>query len=31
MIKTWYTGDPDSFRKVLDYSLVPVVVAGGPA
>jgi fructose-bisphosphate aldolase/2-amino-3,7-dideoxy-D-threo-hept-6-ulosonate synthase len=30
MIKTWYTGDPDSFRKVLDYSLVPVVVAGGP-
>jgi fructose-bisphosphate aldolase / 2-amino-3,7-dideoxy-D-threo-hept-6-ulosonate synthase len=30
MIKTWYTGDPDSFRRVLDYSLVPVVVAGGP-
>jgi fructose-bisphosphate aldolase / 2-amino-3,7-dideoxy-D-threo-hept-6-ulosonate synthase len=30
MIKTWYTGDPDSFSRVLDYSLVPVVVAGGP-
>src|SRR5262249_31428879 len=29
IIKTWYTGDPVSFRKVLDYSLVPVVVAGG--
>jgi fructose-bisphosphate aldolase / 2-amino-3,7-dideoxy-D-threo-hept-6-ulosonate synthase len=29
VINTWYTGDPDSFRKVLDYSLVPVVVAGG--
>jgi fructose-bisphosphate aldolase/2-amino-3,7-dideoxy-D-threo-hept-6-ulosonate synthase len=30
VIKTWYTGDPESFRRVLDYSLVPVVVAGGP-
>jgi DhnA family fructose-bisphosphate aldolase class Ia len=29
-IKTWYTGDPDSFRRVIDYSLVPVLVAGGP-
>jgi len=29
MIKPWYTGDPVSFRRVLDYSLVPVVVAGG--
>jgi fructose-bisphosphate aldolase / 2-amino-3,7-dideoxy-D-threo-hept-6-ulosonate synthase len=29
LIKTWYTGDPESFREVVDYSLVPVVVAGG--
>jgi DhnA family fructose-bisphosphate aldolase class Ia len=29
IIKTWYTGDADSFAKVLEYSLVPVVVAGG--
>jgi len=29
-IKTWYTGDPDSFRRVIDYSLVPVLIAGGP-
>ena len=29
VIKTWYTGDPESFRRVLDYSPVPVVVAGG--
>jgi fructose-bisphosphate aldolase / 2-amino-3,7-dideoxy-D-threo-hept-6-ulosonate synthase len=29
-IKTWYTGDPDSFRQVVDYSLVPVLIAGGP-
>jgi fructose-bisphosphate aldolase/2-amino-3,7-dideoxy-D-threo-hept-6-ulosonate synthase len=30
LIKTWYTGDPESFRKVVDYSLVPVLIAGGP-
>jgi fructose-bisphosphate aldolase / 2-amino-3,7-dideoxy-D-threo-hept-6-ulosonate synthase len=30
VIKTWYTGDPDSFRAVVEYSLVPVVIAGGP-
>jgi len=30
LIKTWYTGDPESFRQVVDYSLVPVLVAGGP-
>jgi fructose-bisphosphate aldolase / 2-amino-3,7-dideoxy-D-threo-hept-6-ulosonate synthase len=30
VIKTWYPGDPESFRRVLDYSLVPVVAAGGP-
>jgi fructose-bisphosphate aldolase / 2-amino-3,7-dideoxy-D-threo-hept-6-ulosonate synthase len=29
-IKTWYTGDPKSFSRVVDYSLVPVLVAGGP-
>lgn len=29
-IKTWYTGDPKTFRKVIDNSLVPVVIAGGP-
>ena len=29
LIKTWYTGDPESFHEVIDYSLVPVVVAGG--
>jgi fructose-bisphosphate aldolase/2-amino-3,7-dideoxy-D-threo-hept-6-ulosonate synthase len=30
VIKTWYTGDPTSFAKVVDYSLVPVLIAGGP-
>ena len=29
-IKTWYTGDPESFSRVIDYSLVPVLIAGGP-
>lgn len=29
-IKTWYTGDPHSFEKVVSYSLVPVLIAGGP-
>jgi DhnA family fructose-bisphosphate aldolase class Ia len=29
-IKTWYTGDPSSFSRVIDYSLVPVLIAGGP-
>jgi len=29
-IKTYYTGAPESFRKVTDYSLVPIVIAGGP-
>jgi DhnA family fructose-bisphosphate aldolase class Ia len=28
-IKTFYTGDPESFQEVVDYSLVPVIVAGG--
>ncbi len=26
---TWHPGNPDSIRRVLDYSLVPVVAAGG--
>lgn len=30
IIKTNYTGDPDSFRKVVDGCPVPVVIAGGP-
>jgi fructose-bisphosphate aldolase / 2-amino-3,7-dideoxy-D-threo-hept-6-ulosonate synthase len=30
LIKTYYTGDPASFAAVVDYSLVPVIVAGGP-
>jgi DhnA family fructose-bisphosphate aldolase class Ia len=29
LIKTWYTGDAESFRSVIDYSLAPVIVAGG--
>ena len=30
IIKTNYTGDPDSFRKVVKGCPVPVVIAGGP-
>jgi DhnA family fructose-bisphosphate aldolase class Ia len=31
VIKTHYTGDPDSFRAVIDAArYVPIVVAGGP-
>lgn len=30
IIKTNYTGDPDTFKEVIDGSLVPVVIAGGP-
>ncbi|MGI5964460.1 MAG: 2-amino-3,7-dideoxy-D-threo-hept-6-ulosonate synthase [Candidatus Methanomethylophilaceae archaeon] len=30
VVKCDYTGDPDSFRTVVEASLVPVVVAGGP-
>jgi fructose-bisphosphate aldolase / 2-amino-3,7-dideoxy-D-threo-hept-6-ulosonate synthase len=30
LIKTWYSGDPNTFRKVVDYSTVPILVAGGP-
>lgn len=30
IVKTNYTGDPDSFKEVVDGALVPVVIAGGP-
>lgn len=29
-IKTWYSGDPVSFRKIVAYSTIPVLIAGGP-
>lgn len=30
IVKTNYTGDPDSFREVVEGALVPIVIAGGP-
>ncbi len=30
IVKVSYTGDPDSFRKVVDGCHVPVIIAGGP-
>lgn len=30
IVKTLYTGDPDSFAKVVKGTPVPVVIAGGP-
>jgi fructose-bisphosphate aldolase, class I len=30
LVKVSYTGDPDSFRKVVEGCDVPVVIAGGP-
>jgi DhnA family fructose-bisphosphate aldolase class Ia len=30
IIKTNYTGDPDSFAQVVESCPVPVVIAGGP-
>jgi len=30
IVKTSYTGDPDSFKEVIDGCPVPVVIAGGP-
>lgn len=30
VVKVSYTGDPDSFRKVVEGSHVPVIIAGGP-
>jgi len=29
MIKTFYTGDPESMRRVVEYAMVPVVILGG--
>jgi DhnA family fructose-bisphosphate aldolase class Ia len=29
-VKTRYTGDFESFREIVRYSLVPVLIAGGP-
>ena len=29
VIKTFYTGDPESMRKVVEYAMVPVVILGG--
>jgi len=29
MVKTYYTGDPDSFAEVIEGCMVPVVVLGG--
>jgi len=28
-IKTYYTGSVESFRKVIRYSTIPVIIAGG--
>jgi fructose-bisphosphate aldolase/2-amino-3,7-dideoxy-D-threo-hept-6-ulosonate synthase len=30
IVKTNYTGDPESFKEVVEGALVPVVIAGGP-
>lgn len=30
IVKTNYTGDPDSFKEVVEGALLPVVIAGGP-
>ena len=29
LIKTWYTGDPESMASVVDYSFAPIIIAGG--
>jgi DhnA family fructose-bisphosphate aldolase class Ia len=29
VIKTFYTGDPESMRRVVDYAMVPVIILGG--
>lgn len=31
LVKTFYTGDPESMKKVVDYASVPVVILGGHA
>ena len=30
IVKTYYTGDPDSFHKVVEGCLVPILILGGP-
>jgi class I fructose-bisphosphate aldolase len=30
VVKVPYTGDPDSFSRVVDACCIPVVIAGGP-
>lgn len=30
LVKTYYPGNPEDFRKVTSYSPVPVIIAGGP-
>ena len=29
IVKTFYTGDPETMRKVVEYAMVPVVILGG--
>ena len=29
MVKTYYTGDPDTFAEVVEGCMVPVVILGG--
>lgn len=29
IVKTFYTGDPESMRRVVEYAMVPVVILGG--
>jgi fructose-bisphosphate aldolase/2-amino-3,7-dideoxy-D-threo-hept-6-ulosonate synthase len=29
LVKTLYTGDPETMRKVVEYAMVPVVILGG--
>ena len=30
IVKTWYTGSPETFQQVVEACPVPVVIAGGP-
>lgn len=30
LIKTYYTGDAESMAKVVEYSFIPIIIAGGP-
>lgn len=31
LVKTFYTGDPESMKKVVDYASAPVIILGGHA